>query len=187
MKKPAVDVMEDVKAQTPGNQSLAEVSRLAQQLIDAESQVEEFQARLKQAQVAVMELKQRQLPDTMQELGIKSFKLTSGAEVKVEPFFRCSLAGKAKEAAITWLKETEQDGLLTREITVPFGKGELDRSKALHEALLKKGYAAALTESVNTASFKKLVRESLEAGLNPPLDTMGVFQGKEAVIIPPKQ
>lgn len=177
-----VNPLDDLAADIPSDEKLASFRALVASLVSGQEAVAVLEAKLKEAKARVEALEFSLLPQAMFELRISELKLESGATVQLEDFMQASLAGKTRAAAINWLRQTGQTGLIKRTVSVAFGKGEEARSTALMETLRELGYTHELEETVHTGAFKSLVRECLAKKQEVPLKECGVFAGKKAVI-----
>lgn len=185
-----IDPLDDVAAPSgllPPEGPTATLSSLVLRLRERQALAVSLEQKLKETQAAIRELEMVLIPDMMLSLQIQSIGVSYGgvdATLKLEPFLSASLAGKAMNGALAWLKSTGQDGLIKTEVTVLFGKGERQRAEALAGQIRGFGWMPEVSETVNTGAFKALVREWMEQGKSlPVLEDIGVFAGKRATFI----
>lgn len=122
------------------------------------------------------------LPDAMDAAKLKTFTTTSGAVVEVGPFLAVSLAGEKMANAIGWLKETNNDGLISKDVALSFKKGQDADAQKSVDLLIAAGFAPAVKEAVNTATFKALLKELLQKGVAVPLEKLGAYSARKATI-----
>lgn len=185
-----INPLADAEAEAAAHRTperLEELSRLAQQLYLAQRQVEQAEGALKALKEEERTLRERTIPERMAEAGVRALKLANGWSLEVTPFITASLTGPVMPRAIAWLQASGHDGLIKREVTVAFGKGSTQEALALRQLLAGAGYAYQEKETVNTTSFKALIRELEAQGQlhTVPVDQVGVYMGKEAKLQSP--
>lgn len=180
---PYADAQEQV---IPSDSKLTEIKNLAFDLLALKIKIAENEAGLKSLKEQTRILEEETLPDAMSSVHMKTFTLQNGYTFAIEPFLHCSLAGKAKTHAIAWLRATKQDGLIKRVVSVAFGKGGEAAAQSLAEQLAQRFSGKVENkEDVNTTSFKALVNELIAEGKPVPLQDLGVYAGRHAVITSP--
>jgi hypothetical protein len=151
---------------------MSEIKRavqLAELLLKARDAVADLESQLTVAKADVARLEQEDLPDLMLELGLTSFKMDNGASVEVVPDVQCGITEERRRAAHDWLIENNFGGLIKTEVSVAFGKGELEQAQALAEQV-----HGSVKESVHSATLKSFVKEQMAAGAAVPFDLFGV-------------
>jgi hypothetical protein len=118
----------------------------------------------------------------MAEVGMSTFTLLDGRGVTIKEDISASLAGDKKDGAIAWLKEHGYSDLVSVDVEVGFGAGDEEKARALAQELIGKGIIPKLAQSVNTGTLKSLIRELLEQGAEVPLETLGAYRWRKAVI-----
>jgi hypothetical protein len=185
----SINPYEDAAAPaTVPSEKLREIGGLALQLRLLDYSVADLEQKLKQAKEEARIVREEKLPEALASVGMTEFALTGGIRVTVEPFLHCSLAeggGKVKERALAWLRAAGHTGLIKRNVTVEFKKGKEKDAERLKALLAAQHFAFVDREDVNTTSFKALVKELLEDGKPVPLDQVGVYAGRRAVITLP--
>jgi len=132
---------------------------------------------------------EQDLPEAMDEVGMTSFKLDDGAEVKVKPFYAASIPPDRKDEAFDWLKEHDFDGLIKADVMVSFGKGEFEIAQSFLQFIRgfnEKAIEPEYKEHVHWQTLRKFVQEQIESGAPLPLDMFGVFIGRKAELKLPK-
>ena len=173
-------------ADTPGEDGLAQISRLAEALGTAEFEVEQAQEKLKKAQDTMRDLAERQLPEAMEEVGVEEFTTTTGLKVKIKEALRASMGGnaEAKAKALTWLRDNGHEAIIKLGVVVPFGRGDEARGQAhaLFSELKKQGHPAEFKQDVHAQTLGALVRELMEDGVDVPEDTLHVYRQRTAKV-----
>jgi hypothetical protein len=156
--------------------TLAEVSALCSAMIEAEREVELEEEALKAAKERVRQLKEESIPMAMQELGIDSMKLTTGQKVSIKQDVYAAIPAAQRGEAYAWLEDNGFGGLIKTNVSVQFGKGEMDNAKNAITILQKVGLAPELTQSVHAQTLCAFLREQLadaESSKALPLDLFG--------------
>lgn len=118
------------------------------------------------------------LPEAMDALGIEDFTLKNGRKITINQSYHPNISGDHEDEAFGWLRENGHDGIIKRNVSVEFGKGEdkianyllrnLRRYKSLSESSIKD------KEGVHPQTLKAFVREMIESGENLPMEAFGV-------------
>lgn len=167
--------------------SLAELARLGQALIDAEGAVEAAERALKEAKEKERKLRENEIPDYMQEVGLTKVVLDGGAVISFKDDVRLEWDAAKKEAAFAWLEANDFGGLIKTTVTTEFGKGELEKAKELLTRLAQEfGYEAALKRDVHFQTMCAFLREQIEAGTAIPLEEWGAVSIKKAKVTLPR-
>lgn len=155
-------------------------------LVDALKQAEEAEVK---AEAALAEAKDRRrrleeltIPEHMASLGQTECVLTDGRKVKVETKIHASISEAKKDEAFAWLRDNGHEGLIKREIKVQFGKGQDNIAGDVLAELKERGLAPESKETVPANSLAAWVREKNKEGAVLPLDTLGVFVSRKAVV-----
>ncbi len=149
--------------------------QLAELLIQLRTKVEDLEAQLATAKADVRRVEQEDLPDLMQELGLETFRLTSGETIEVKPEVDCSSTEEKRRAAHDWLSANGFGGLIKTEVVVTFGRGEHDEAEGFAKEVAEQGKAPAVVERVHPSTLKSFVKEQMAAGKPVPFDLFGVF------------
>jgi len=171
-------------AEETDDDKLAQLSRLALQQQDAEKRVAEAKAVLDEAQAELNSLKDVTIPELMLGLGIKKVQTACGLTVIVKEQLRVSVPKAKKVAAYAWLDENGASPLLKRAFQITFSKEELAWAAKFERDCKqrKKPLHIERTLTVASASLKKFLTESLEEGVDVPLELFGAYHQKESKI-----
>lgn len=168
------------------NVSLRDVIRLAHRQLELEDEITNIQDRLTRKTRELDEIRYYQLPEVMAEAGLTSFRLDTGEVVNMTTDYRASLV-KYKGAAIEWLHEIGEDDLVYTDLTLKFSRGEKERMERASKILEDAGLEFSMIEDVNTGTFKALVREKMENGMEVPIENIGVTVADVSKIKRPKE
>ena len=155
-------------------------------LVDALKKAEEEEIK---AEGALAEAKERRrrleeltIPEHMATLGQTECKLTDGRKVKIDTKIHASISEAKKEEAFAWLRDNGHEGLIKTEIKVQFGKGQDNIAGDVYATLAERGLSPEKKETVPANSLAAWVREKNKEGMVLPLDTLGVFVSRKAIV-----
>ena len=157
-----------------------EIRSLSDQVLKLRSLEDEFknaEEALKKKQKEISRISEEVIPTMLSEMGLSSLKLADGSAVDVKPFYSASISVKNREAAYKWLRDNGLGDIIKNDVVVSFGRHE--DNKAVDYANLAKSHGFEPTQKlkVERMTLKALVRESIEAGKEMPMDTFNVFVG----------
>jgi hypothetical protein len=166
--------------------SLKELNRLAKQLIEADAAVEAAEQALKDAKLAARKLREDEIPDYMQEIGITKVTLDSGDSISYKDDIRLEWDDEKRAKAFKWLEANDYGGLIKTTVAATFGKGELEQAKELFTQLSEAGHSAELDRDVHYQTMCAFLREQVEAGSPIPMEDWGAVSIKKATVTKPK-
>lgn len=126
------------------------------------------------------------IPTLMDELGTSIVKTADGVKIDVEKKANASIKEENKPAAHAWLQANGFGGLIKANLSVEFGREEIEQAQELCQQLREQELEATLKEGVHTGTLKSFVQEQLQAGTALP-DSISVFEFREAKITLPKK
>jgi hypothetical protein len=182
-----IDYFEDADTAEAPPATLERLSDLAKQARELEHQINEEVVALEEKKGQLDKILKRFIPGIMEELGMAEFKLTDGASIKIKESIAASISAENKPAAFAWLADHDYDGIIKTKVLSEFGRGDIERAKALMKIIDGNGFESTLDQSVHPMTLKSFVKERLEAGESIPVDLFGVFEIKEAKITLPKK
>jgi hypothetical protein len=171
--------------------SLQVIMEKVHELLAVQAELEVARARVRGLEADEARLSEREVPELLEAEGLAGLHLDDGRELTTTSTVRASIPSPSgisrerdplrreamlarREEAIKWLVDNGHDGLLKTELSLGFGRGELDRAEEIARALHDQGFDAELTETVNANTLSAFVREQLEAGAALPLEALGV-------------
>jgi hypothetical protein len=143
--------------------------KLAELLLAARKHLEAVEAQLKTAKEDVRRLEQEDLPELMQELGLETFKLTTGETIEVKQDIECGISEERRARAHAWLTDNGFGGLIKTEVVAKFGRDERDAAVAAAEKI-----GGEMVERVHPSTLKSFVKEQMEAGRAIPFDLFAI-------------
>lgn len=143
--------------------------QLAELLLKLRQNVDRLETELEAAKKDVRRVEQEDLPDLMQELGLETFKLTTGETIEVKPEIDCGISEERRAKAHAWLTENGFGGLIKTEVVAKFGRDEREAAVACAEQI-----GGEMIERVHPSTLKSFIKEQMAAGTAVPFDLFGV-------------
>lgn len=157
---------------------LTHITKLAEKQLYLEARVSNAEDVLKLAQEDLRTVAEVDLPEAMDAIGMEDFTLDDGTKIKCARKIVAAISKEHEEEAFDWLRANKAGGIIKREISVQFGKGEDELAKTVSELV----HAAAPKQkksdkdTVHWATLRKFVNECLADGIEIPLETFGVHE-----------
>lgn len=164
---------------TVSNTELAEVSSLVSAILDVEGEVESLELALKERKEKLAQLKERELPDLMNQIGLSSFKTADGKKVSVKKDYKNTIINE--EEAFRWLEETGNSSIIKTELKLNFGKGERELCQEAEKLLSDNNLSFNKKEGVNAMTLNAFTREQLEHGVQFP-DCFSIYTVNKVTI-----
>lgn len=137
---------------------------------------------LKSLQETQKDLKERRIPDLMDELNMASFTTKSGLKVGVKKKVRARITDATRGPAIEWFKEHNLERMVKNEFTLKLDKGEEEKAKELSSAIEGLGLTYTNKKNVHPSSLSAFVRQRDAAGEDVPDELFNVYRYSEAKI-----
>lgn len=190
MKKKPIDLEEELGVTTPDLDQLKTLEEMVNKALLLTKQIEDMQATMTAWNIDLYKITWQLIPDAMSAAGVNKFTTKDGFKVEIEDFIRGSLPkdDEAKrKAAIEWLMENGGADIVKGQIIVPFAKGDHNYKEEIKANL--KGMKADFLENedVHPMTLKAFAREKIRRAEEIPLELLGLFAGRKAEIIKPKE
>lgn len=188
---PAFDMEADaaaMEAAGPNDQQLKTITNLAMHQMALEDTLARQELELAETKKKLQKVTETDLPNAMAEANMKDFTLTSGAKITLKDVVRAHISEERKDAAFSWLKAHKAGSLIKNDVTLVFGSGQDKLARKFMRDLARRKVAIPFKQKVHvhTGALTAYVKEQLANGVNLPLDTFGVYQGKESKVTRPK-
>lgn len=164
--------------------TMEQLAFLAQEQIDAEREVDLAEKELKKAKRLLSDISEKQIPDLMAKLNMKSFKLMTGESIEVLEKLRCSIAGERNAGAINWLDENNHGNLVKRNYTIEFDRDEKEEAEKFVAAMREHNRRLRISQknTVHNQTLSSFLTERLTAGDDIPMDLFGAYWQKKTKI-----
>ena len=165
------------------DQGKAGIARLAARQSRLSDEISALEATLKEKKKELQRVEEQDLPEAMDAIGMSEFKLTDGTTISIKTFYNASIPGERKEEAFAWLDDNGHGGIIKTDVSVSFGRGELEIARSFLE--FARGFNEAsidpeLAQGVHWQTLRSFVKEQIEGGSALPLDLFGVYVGRKA-------
>lgn len=179
------ELLEQLKADAgegPSDDKIASISRLAQEYIKAEGEVDRLEKQLKAAKSRFDNIRDKLLPEAMDNAQTKGFTLQDGRKLSLGEEMTCSVPAKRKAEILKKLREDGHGDLISNVLTVEIDKGKDNKAAALEDEAKKLGFTPEREESVNTGTLKALLKKRVEDGEDVDLSFFGAHLVRRAKI-----
>lgn len=173
--------IKDVIAE-PTNEEMHEISTLAQQQLELEKEVKEYERILEEAKESLRHIQEVLLPEAMATVGMSEFKLANGAKITIKDDVYASLRADYILDAVKWLDGMGLGDIVKDDVTVKFGRGDSDKAKDIVSYAQAQGYNVSEKMSVHPQTLKATVKEQLARGVQFPEEFFSINPVKKSVI-----
>ena len=153
---------------------LAQITRTARELRDAQADEVSAAAMLKTAQDRVRNLTENVLPLLMDEAQQKFLVTQDGWSLKREEIVRAGISQENMPQAAMWLNANGHP-IVKREVSAKFDRGEEQLAAHVVDAMREAGAHPTDRVSVHPQTLSALVRELLAEGKEFPQELFGVY------------
>jgi len=202
MEKPKseIDVTQDIGI---GIGDVTPVVNQARRLMKLELEIEQLKAAIASKQEEYNRLSMEELPALMDSVGIAGLPLTNGYTLILNDIFRASLPAKSTiehadaeerpqllarfQAGIRWLRQQRAADLIKNTLRIDLGRGQEATAREFMALARQRKVSVDRSQTVHPATLAKFLKEKLAMGTDVPLETFGVFVGREAEVKAPKE
>lgn len=167
---------------TNDDSGLAALSALVTRANQVDIEVARAEDQLKALKEHQTDLKQRRIPDLMDELNMASFTTKSGLKVGVKKKVRANITDATRAEAIKWFEEQNLERMVKHEFKLNLDKGEEAKALELSTAIESLGLAYTNKRNVHPSSLSAFVKQRDAAGEAVPDDLFNVYRYSEAKI-----
>jgi|TARA_R110000803_G_scaffold72078_2_gene135582 hypothetical protein len=165
-----------------GQNALASVADVARQMRLQEQEVGLAKEALKQAETEMRRLTDDVMPTLFSELGLQSFKLEDGSELKVKQTYSATPLVANRPQVYQWLHDNGYGDLIKNTVFCTFGRDEEEDAKQFYSMAESRGYCAETKREVHASTLRAFVKERVEAGDEFPMELFGAWVGQRATI-----
>jgi hypothetical protein len=164
----------------PSDQELSTLSRLSEDLYEAEAEVLRLEAELKRAKRRRDAIQCDEIPAAMEDIGVLEFR-TDKCKIELKPVLRVSPRKDNRPLVFREVEEAGDEAIIKSNVMVAFGRGKEEQTKELLDYLQKNGMQAKQERKIEPQTLKKWVKDRLERGEPVDMELFGVRQFKQAV------
>lgn len=179
------DLLEQMKrdaGEGPSDDKIASISRLAQEYLKAEGDVDRLDKQLKAAKARFDNIRDKLLPEAMDNAQTKGFTLHDGRKLTLADTMECSVPKIRYAEILNKLREDGEGDLISNVLTVEIDKGKDNMAAALEAEAKSLGFEPKRDESVNTGTLKARLKQRVEAGEEVDLSFYGAHLVRRAKI-----
>lgn len=174
------------KAPAASIPNLDDIVEFAKQQVALEKRIAKGEELLSELRKQHTKISMEDLPTAMFEAKLKEFTLSSGERIEIKEDFSVGISVANRPAAFGWLEKHGYGAMIKCEVSVLFGKGELEKAQKLALELGKKKITAQVTRDVHWQTLKSFVKESVQQARPIPMDLFGAIGTNRAKITAPK-
>ena len=175
-------------SETPvDDNSLAVCRQLAEEQMSAERKVADCETALAKAQDDLRQIAEKRLPELLDQLRMKDFSLQDGSRISLEETVRVNVSEANREKAIAWAESIGKGGVVKREVTFRFGKGDEEKADKVIAAAktVDPKLKGEVKKKIEGSTMRATVVEALEQGVDVP-DSISIHRQRRTEITPPK-
>jgi hypothetical protein len=155
--------------------NLSELAAVAEKQEELELEVKGLTLKLSQATARLKDVAERELPELMENLGLKTFETKNGLKIDVDKKLFASIAKgdlAKQEKALQWLEDHGHDRLIKREFKIKFGKDEEKWANKFQGDLAKRKRPvhAEINKSVHSGTLSAFLADQIEQGVDVPME-----------------
>lgn len=171
------------KQENVDESSLQALTSLAKEAKELEDEMKGYETAIKALKERYRDITEKSIPDMMAQLHLSEFKLDTGQKVTTKEFVSGSLPKDDRRAtAIEWLEQHGAGELIETQVGMKFRRSEHDKAQEIAEKLRLQGYEVQADSNVHHSTLCSFARERMALGETIPLDILGLYAGRKAVI-----
>ncbi len=159
--------MENINEMMQEDLGASQESTLEQLRILGEKQIEKerelllLQKKVKEKEEEVKDVKNREIPRIMNDLGLDDFSLKTGEKIQIKKSYFGSIKDN-EEQFIEYLSKFELDDIVKNIVTISLDKNEAFKAKELVDNLEKMGFNLDHKRSIHASTLKSFIKERIE-------------------------
>ena len=163
---------------------IAEVGELCEAAEKQQEVVNSLSQKLKDEEAKLRDLLEVKIPETLESVGLKELKLTSGRKISIVDELAFNISEKNKPNCMKWLRDNNFDSIIKNVVSAQFVKGEDAKALQVYRELLAKGFNAVHKEDVHWQTMKAFLKEQCRNNTLSTSDKelFGVYEYKLAKI-----
>jgi hypothetical protein len=171
-----------LKKTEPSNADLEQLSTLAARLFKENKAVEEAEEKLKEAKKAATQTSEKDIPELMAQVGMKTFETKTGLKISIKKVIRASITQAKKIAAHKWIVDNGHGGMLKRSVMVAFNTDQAEEALALRKRLEGEFDMVKDDTKVESSTLRAFIKRELEAGHEVPMELFGAHEQKRTTL-----
>jgi hypothetical protein len=187
--KNILDLMEEEQSSTlekVEQEELNTIASLARKHQEQENKVRDLEDQLKTAKKLLLQISDEEIPNLMSETGLSSFRLDDGSSVEIKSIYGASIPVANREKAFDWLRRNGNDDIIKNKVIATFGRGQEEDARSFMQVASANGVSTNQESKIEPQTLKAFVKESVEAGVDFPMELFGAYIGQRAILKTPK-
>lgn len=171
------------------NITLDRVAQMVDMMRNQQERVRALTEDLAREKTVLREIETVDLPELMREVGLSECKLTDGTKVTISDEVECHISEERMPAAVAWLTQTGNDGIIKTEVRVAFGRDErADAVKFAEDAMRTEGTNNVdLRNTIAPQTLKAFIKDQINKNVAVPFDVFGVQPFSRAKLKAPRE
>jgi hypothetical protein len=153
------EVDEEAKQKT-----LAEIGVLCAKAEDLDSRVKAAETIYNTLKDSLAKLMLITIPETLESVGLKEIKLSSGKRITVYDDCRVNISDAKLGECMQWMRKNKFEAIIKNQVTASFSKGDDKKAIDVYRDLLSRGYDVNHKEDIHPATLKAFMKEQLKKG-----------------------
>ncbi len=182
------DDLEDFVVPKASNSQLAEIGDLCGEVIRLQDSIDNLTNAIAGYKKELLTITADKLPAAMIAARTNSFTTTDGVEIGLKDVLSGSIPKEdlvARAEAIKWIKSSGAKDLIKTKLEAAFNTGDVKTVAAAKTALKALKVPFNIKEDIHPQTLYAYVRGRLEHGQDVPLDLLGLYSAKHAIIKQP--
>ena len=169
-------------------EATARLTGLVLKMAQLEIEEGDLEEKLKLVGKELRQYRENLVPELMAELGMNLIRTKGGIEVEMKEELRASFPkdSSRQTQAFGWLKETGNDGMIKREVSIQYGRDSVEWADQLIQKLEEWGVGehgvVQQDWTVNHQTLLAFLRRELKDGKPVPMEVFSAFVQKYAKI-----
>jgi len=168
----------------PTDDQLSAVSKLANQQLALERDIEQLSAELTQKKNLFVKVSQVDLPDAMTAINMQSFKLGDGTAIDIKKGVSATIKVADRPIAYSWLRAHHHGAIIKNTVNVPFGGGQDELAQEVKDFLDAKELEYDAKIAIHPGTLNAWAKAQLEAGNEIP-EAINAFEYSVAKVTTP--
>jgi|TARA_R110000824_G_scaffold263176_4_gene451845 hypothetical protein len=159
-----------------------ELRQLCEQLVQLRDLEEKATEALKGIKASLRKYTRELVPDAMDELGMQALTTSNGVDITISDDLHVHITEAKKPEAFNWLRDNNHEDIIKNQVVVSFNKNEDNVAGAFYSDAVSGGHDVQRKETVHNGTLRAFVRDMRAKGIQIPVDTFGVYEGRIAKI-----
>jgi len=164
----------------PNKNILSKIARKVKEQLAQEALVLELQDKLKDAERALREISDVQLPELLEEANMSELTTEDGTKVTLKSKVVARIPKGNPKPALDWLEKSGYGKIIKRVFVIEFDKADEEWARKFEEELSDRDHPLNVVRKHDVAwqTLEKTVGTLMQDGVNVPLELFGGYHQK---------